>query len=84
MRQHLVAAGHIALFLFLQQVGRDIGLAQRVVGQLADLDQLGIADIQQVAQAAQHIVVDHRGHLVGAGRRGKAAIIRSADARRGR
>src|SRR5690606_26584728 len=57
--QGQIGAGLITLVFFVLQVSADIRLINRLTGQLCDLLQLGIADVEQVTQAAQDVVVGH-------------------------
>ena len=76
VRQDPVAACHRAGFAVPLQQGRDVGLVERElrVGQPGDLHDLGVAEVQHVADAAHHVIVDHGVHRRRRGQGGRRAV----------
>ncbi|MNF92344.1 hypothetical protein D3C84_749850 [compost metagenome] len=59
MRDDFVRAAHEAFFVFFLEVGDDVVGGDVEAAELDDVGQFGVVDVQQVAQAAQYIVVNH-------------------------
>ncbi|MNG38152.1 hypothetical protein D3C84_1257350 [compost metagenome] len=59
MCNDFVRAAHEAFFVIFFQVRDDIVGSDFEAAELDDIGQLGVVDVQQVAQAAQYIVVNH-------------------------
>ena len=58
-RHRLVAARLVAVFVLCLEEGDDLGSAHLAVAQPEDVDEHRVADVQQVAEASEDVVVGH-------------------------
>ena len=59
MRHHPVVACLVAILVFFLKEGGYLGPADLVATQPDDVDKSRVADVQQIAEAAEHVVVGH-------------------------